>query len=108
MVGDVLCAVLPIAIIWRLSHSTVERVLVTVLLGLGLVAAVGGVLKVVILKSWVPTSPNANRELMQAFIWYVERIRPCAARPHPVSQATKTDKALETMQRVIETFCCSV
>lgn len=69
MTGDVLCAVLPIVLIWRLSRSVVEKVLVSILLGLGLVAAVGGVLKLIILRSWVPTAPNAQREIVDAFLW---------------------------------------
>jgi len=71
MAGDVICAVLPIVIIWRLTRSVVEKILVSILLGLGLVAAVGGVLKLVILKTWLPTSVHANRTLMDAFMWYV-------------------------------------
>lgn len=70
MAGDVLCAILPIFIIWRLSRSVVEKVLVSILLGLGMVAASGGVLKLVILKSWDPFSPTASRDIMEAFIWY--------------------------------------
>ncbi|KAK3386493.1 hypothetical protein B0H63DRAFT_430290 [Podospora didyma] len=69
MAGDVLCAILPIAIIWRLTRSVVEKVLVSILLGLGLVAAVGGILKVIILKSWDPASVDANRQIMNAFVW---------------------------------------
>jgi hypothetical protein len=72
MLGDVICAVLPIVIIWRLTRSVVEKVLVSILLGLGLVAAVGGVLKLVILKTWLPTSVYANRALMDAFMWCVQ------------------------------------
>ncbi|KAK4447386.1 hypothetical protein QBC34DRAFT_496246 [Podospora aff. communis PSN243] len=69
MLGDVICAVLPIVIIWRMTRSVVEKVLVSILLGLGLVAAVGGVMKLVILKSWDPTSVHANRDIMDAFMW---------------------------------------
>lgn len=80
MAGDVFCAILPIVIIWRLSRSVVEKVLVSILLGLGLVAAVGGILKLTILGSWDPTSVYANRDIMNAFIWYVDLdLRP--ARP---------------------------
>ncbi|KAK0610832.1 hypothetical protein B0T14DRAFT_570765 [Immersiella caudata] len=69
MLGDVIYAVLPIVIIWRMTRSVVEKVLVSILLGLGLVAAVGGVMKLVILKNWDPTSVNANREIMDASMW---------------------------------------
>ncbi|KAK0716822.1 hypothetical protein B0T26DRAFT_707348 [Lasiosphaeria miniovina] len=67
--GDVVCAVLPMLIIWRMSRSVVEKILVSILLGLGLLAGIGGVQKLVILKSWDPFSPNANRDIMNAFIW---------------------------------------
>ena len=69
MLGDVICAVLPIVIIWRMTRSVVEKGLVSILLGLGLVAAAGGVMKLVILKNWNPTSVHANREIMDAFMW---------------------------------------
>ncbi|KAK5651370.1 hypothetical protein OQA88_12527 [Cercophora sp. LCS_1] len=69
MVSDLLCAVLPSLLIWRLSRPVAEKLLLSVLMGLCLVATLAGMFKVLALKSYDPTSENVVRDMMSAYMW---------------------------------------
>jgi len=69
MISDALFAILPIFIIWRLSRSMVEKVLLSILMGLGILAVCAGAFKIVTLKSFVVTSENVVGDMMPAFLW---------------------------------------
>lgn len=58
-------------LIWRLSRSPVEKALISVLMGLGLLAAVAGIFKVLVLRSFNPMSENVAGDMMPAYMWYV-------------------------------------
>ncbi|GAB1319829.1 hypothetical protein MFIFM68171_10039 [Madurella fahalii] len=69
IVSDIICAVFPILLIWRLSRSPVEKALISVLMGLGLLAAFAGVFKVLVLRSFNPMSENVVGDMMPAYMW---------------------------------------
>ena len=69
MFSDVLFAVMPIALVWRLSRSPVERLLLSVLLGLGLLGVVTGAIRVVTLSSFHLGSENVVADMMPVYLW---------------------------------------
>jgi hypothetical protein len=69
MVGDLIFAIIPMILIWRLSRSVVERCLITFLMTMGLFATGAGVLKILYSKTFDKTSPDVFREMMPVFLW---------------------------------------
>lgn len=69
MFSDVLFAVMPIALVWRLSRSPVERLLLSVLLGLGLLGVVAGAIRVATLSSFHLGSGNVVADMMPVYLW---------------------------------------
>jgi hypothetical protein len=69
MVGDLIFALMPMFLIWRLSRSVVERCLISLLMTLGLFATGAGVLKIIYSKTFDKTSPDFFREMMPVFLW---------------------------------------
>ncbi|KAK0726111.1 hypothetical protein B0H67DRAFT_642430 [Lasiosphaeris hirsuta] len=69
MFSDTLLAIFPTFIIWRLHRSTVEWTIVSILIGLGLLAVLARMFKIVTLKSFDITSENTVGDMMPAFIW---------------------------------------
>lgn len=65
---DVICALLPIAFVRRLERPTRERVALAVLMGLGLVAALCGLVKMVRLKESL-FSPDPGYDPAVTQIW---------------------------------------
>jgi len=47
----------------------VEKVLLSILMGLGILAVCAGAFKIVTLKSFVVTSENVVGDMMPAFLW---------------------------------------
>lgn len=76
MVSDAVFAVLPALIIWKLSRSRVEKVLLTFLMGFGLFAMAAGVFKIITVKLFDPSSPNVVGDMMPSYLWYVSLCRP--------------------------------
>jgi hypothetical protein len=71
MVSDVLFAVLPALIIWKLTRSSVEKTLLTVLMGLGVVAMAAGLPKIMTMHTFDPRSPNVVGDMMPLYLWWV-------------------------------------
>jgi len=71
MISDLLCAILPSLLVWRLNHSVAEKLLLSMLMGLCLVATLAGMFKVLVLRSYDPTSENVVGDMMPAYMWYV-------------------------------------
>ncbi|KAK3358817.1 hypothetical protein B0T25DRAFT_493950 [Lasiosphaeria hispida] len=69
MFSDALFAVQPILIIWRLSRSPVEKVLISVLMGLGLLAVGAGVVKIFTMKTYNNNSDNVVGDMMPLYLW---------------------------------------
>ena len=69
MVGDLIFALMPMFLIWRLSRSVVERCLISLLMALGLFATAAGVLKIIHARTYDMTSPDGFREMMPIFLW---------------------------------------
>jgi len=56
-------------LIWRLSRSLVERLLVCILLGLGLFGVVANVVKIVTLQTFQIGSANVVADMMPVYLW---------------------------------------
>ncbi|KAK0710821.1 hypothetical protein B0H67DRAFT_265765 [Lasiosphaeris hirsuta] len=69
MFSDALFAVQPMLIIWRLSRSPVEKVLISVLLSLGLLAVGTGVVKILTMKTYDNNSDNVMGDMMPLYLW---------------------------------------
>lgn len=69
MVGDILCAIMPMFLIWKLTRSVAERRLISFLMALILFATATGVLKIIYTKTIDRTLPDAVREMMRVFFW---------------------------------------
>ena len=77
--SDLAFAIMPMLIIWSLPRSVIERSLVSVLMGFGLIAAVAGVMKLVYITSWNPRDVTL-RDWVPLLWWYrVEEIGLIAA-----------------------------
>ncbi|KAK3360675.1 hypothetical protein B0T25DRAFT_536157, partial [Lasiosphaeria hispida] len=68
MFSDVVFAVLPMLLVWRLSRSLVERLLLSALLGLGLLGVVAGAVKIVTLKYFKIGSENVVADMMPVYL----------------------------------------
>ncbi|KAK3349725.1 hypothetical protein B0T25DRAFT_519867 [Lasiosphaeria hispida] len=71
IISDLLCAVLPSLLIRSLHRPLAEKVLLSVLMGLCLIATIAGIFKVLVLKSYDATSENAIADMMTAYLWHV-------------------------------------
>jgi hypothetical protein len=65
---DVICAILPVAFIWRIKRPLREKITLCILMGLGLLAAFCGIMKIVMLKRTL-LSPDPVYEAASAQIW---------------------------------------
>jgi hypothetical protein len=69
MVGDLIFAIMPMFIIWKLGRSTLERCLISFLMTMGLFATGAGVLKIIYSKTYDRSSPDVFRAMMPVFLW---------------------------------------
>ncbi|KAK0652537.1 hypothetical protein B0T16DRAFT_406357 [Cercophora newfieldiana] len=69
MVCDAIFAILPSALIWRLSREPLEKVLLSLLMGLGLLAMAAGVPKILTMKLFDVTSDNVVGDMMPCYLW---------------------------------------
>ncbi|KAH6949453.1 hypothetical protein DER45DRAFT_580327 [Fusarium avenaceum] len=69
MASDLVLAILPMFLIWKLSRSAIERCLVSVLMALSLFATIITVLKVVYIKTFDIDSLDTFRASMPLFFW---------------------------------------
>jgi hypothetical protein len=77
--SDVVFAIMPIFFLWQLHRPVMERVLVSILMALGMIAALAGVMKVYHINTWNPRQ-DTLRDWMPLFWWYrVEEIGLIAA-----------------------------
>lgn len=72
--SDLVFAIMPTFFIWSLRRTVMERMLVIVLMGLGIIAAVAGVMKVYHIHAWNPREITL-RDWVPLLWWYrVEEI----------------------------------
>jgi len=67
--SDLVCAVIPILVISKLSRSLVERCLVCFLMAMSLFATAAGVLKIIYSYRFDHDSSDALRDMMPLFLW---------------------------------------
>ncbi|EKJ69480.1 hypothetical protein NXS19_008169 [Fusarium pseudograminearum] len=67
--GDLTLAIMPMFLIWKLNRSTVERCLITVLMALGLIAAVTVIMRLVKMRTLDFASPERFRTLIPVYFW---------------------------------------
>lgn len=60
---------MPMFFIWKLSRSTVERCLITVLMALGLVATIAVIMRLIEMHTLDYASPERFRNLMPVYFW---------------------------------------
>jgi hypothetical protein len=60
---------MPLFLIWKLSRSTVERCLITVLLALGLVATIAVIIRLIKMHTLDFASPERFRTLVPVYFW---------------------------------------
>jgi len=71
MVSDVLFATMPILLVWGLTRSKMEKLLLSVLLGLGLLGVIAGGVKLQTLKLFRVGSKNIVAEMMPVYmVWF--------------------------------------
>lgn len=74
MASDLAFAIMPTFFIWSLHRPVTERVLISVLMGLGTIAAVAGAMKLVYISAWDPREVTL-RDWVPLLWWYrVEEI----------------------------------
>ncbi|KAH7060783.1 hypothetical protein B0J12DRAFT_545183, partial [Macrophomina phaseolina] len=79
IISDLVFAIMPMFFIFKLHRPLMERILITFLMALGIIAAVAGVMKVVYIHNWNPRN-DSFRFWMPLFWWYrVEEIGLIAA-----------------------------
>jgi hypothetical protein len=72
--SDLIFAILPILFIWSLNRPVLERTLLTVLMGLGLTAAIAGAIRLYYMRTW-KFGEEAVKETVTLYMWYrVEEI----------------------------------
>jgi hypothetical protein len=65
---------MPIFFIWPLNRPVIERILITVLMGLGIIAATAGAMKLYYIGTW-KFGEEAVKETVSIYMWYrVEEI----------------------------------
>lgn len=69
MVSDLICATIPIFIIWRLSRSLLERVLVCILMTSSLLASAIGIPKLYFMITYDFTSPDGLYLMWDEVFW---------------------------------------
>ncbi|KAK5660023.1 hypothetical protein OQA88_13491 [Cercophora sp. LCS_1] len=69
MISDGLVVVLPMALVWKLTRSVVEKMLLSVLIGTGTLALAAGVFKILTMQSFDIESDNIVGDMMPAFLW---------------------------------------
>jgi len=69
ILSDLLFAIMPMFIIWRLSRSVVERSLVSFLLASGLFASAIDGIKIYLLAIYDVKSPDALRDSVPEYLW---------------------------------------
>ncbi|KAF4417545.1 hypothetical protein F53441_14511 [Fusarium austroafricanum] len=68
--GDLTLAIMPMFLIWKLSRSTMERCLITVLMALGLIATAAAIMRLVKMHTQDFASPERFRTLIQIYFWH--------------------------------------
>jgi hypothetical protein len=71
IISDAVFAVLPTILIWRLSRDPVEKALLSLLMGLGLIAMAAGVPKITTMQLYDTRSDNVMGDMMPCYLWYV-------------------------------------
>jgi len=69
MVSDLVCALIPVFIIWRLSRSVLERSLVSILMASCLLASGCGVAKLYYMIVYDFSTPDNYYDLIPEFFW---------------------------------------
>ncbi|KAH7345825.1 hypothetical protein BKA66DRAFT_378395, partial [Pyrenochaeta sp. MPI-SDFR-AT-0127] len=86
--SDIAFAALPLFFIWPLNRPVMERILLSVLMALGTIAAVAGAVKAFYIHTWDPRK-NSFHDLMPLFWWYrVEELGLIAAANAPFLKPT--------------------
>ena len=69
MFSDVIAAILPMLLIWRLSRPLIEKLLLSLLLGLVFVGVGAGIARILTLKSFNLESENLVGDMMPLYMW---------------------------------------
>ncbi len=69
MFSDLICATIPIFIMWRLSRSLVERILVCALMASSLLASAIGIPKLYFMATYDFSSPDGFYLMVPEFFW---------------------------------------
>lgn len=70
IVSDLVFAIMPMFFIWQMNRPVIERMLITVLMALGIVAAMAGALKIVYMSRFVLGHGDVLRQMMPLFLWF--------------------------------------
>jgi hypothetical protein len=74
IVSDLAFAIMPMFLVWPLHRPVMERVLLSILMGLGVIAAVAGAMKIYHINAWNPRI-DTFRDWVSLLWWYrVEEI----------------------------------
>jgi hypothetical protein len=77
--SDLVFAIMPISFIWSLNRPVIERILLSALMGLGMIAAMAGAIKFYYIRTW-KYGEEAVDETVSVYMWYrVEEISLIAA-----------------------------
>ncbi|KAH6981630.1 hypothetical protein BKA56DRAFT_672437 [Ilyonectria sp. MPI-CAGE-AT-0026] len=89
ILGDLVFAIMPIALIWNLNRSKLERCLVSFLLASGLFATAAAVTRLFYIKTFDFTSSDIFRDIMPTFFWCrIEEVALIAASSLPFLKAS--------------------
>ncbi|KAK0619032.1 hypothetical protein B0T14DRAFT_565930 [Immersiella caudata] len=69
IISDAVFAILPTILIWRLSRDPIEKALLSLLMGLGLVAVAAGVPKITTMQLYDTRSDNVVGDMMPCYLW---------------------------------------
>lgn len=69
MLSDIICATMPMFIIWRLSRSRIEKTLITILMTSSLIASGVGIAKIYYMKTFVLDTDDFLWEMTPEFLW---------------------------------------
>ncbi|CRK23755.1 hypothetical protein BN1723_000904 [Verticillium longisporum] len=87
--GDLVFAIMPIALIWNLNRSILERCLVSFLLASGLFASAAAVTRLFYVKTFDYNSSDIFRDIMPTFFWCrIEEVALIAASSLPFLKAS--------------------
>lgn len=90
--GDLVFAIMPIALIWNLNRSVLERFLVSFLLASGLFATAAAATRLYYVQTLNYSSSDVFREIMPTFFWCrIEEATLIAASSLPLLKASTED-----------------